>query len=183
MTIRSFEDTSPIIGPRAYVDDSAMVIGDVNVGEDASLWPMVVARGDVHSIRIGARTNIQDASVLHVTQDNRFSPGGYALTIGDDVTVGHGVILHACTVGNLVLVGMGSTVLDGAIIPPRTMIAAGSLVAPGKELESGYLYLGSPAKQARPLTEQELDYLEFSAKHYVDLKDRHLKEEQVARGK
>lgn len=174
MAIRSFEGMTPTIGPRAYVDDSAVVIGDVSVGEDASLWPMTVARGDVHSIRIGARTNIQDGSVLHVTQDNEFSPGGHALTIGDDVTVGHGVVLHACTVGDLVLVGMGATVLDGAIIPPRTMVAAGSLIAPGKELESGYLYLGSPAKQARPLTEEELAYLEFSARHYVELKDRHL---------
>lgn len=174
MAIRSFENTTPAIGARAYVDQSAVVIGDVAIGDDASLWPMTVARGDVHSIRIGARTNIQDGSVLHVTQDNRFAPGGYALNIGDDVTVGHGVILHACTVGDLVLVGMGSTVLDGAVIPPRTMIAAGSLVAPGKELESGYLYLGSPVKQARPLTEQELAYLEFSARHYVELKDRHL---------
>lgn len=124
---------------------------NVVLGDDASLWPMAVARGDVQAIRIGARTNIQDGSILHVTQDNRFNPGGRALIVGDDVTVGHGVILHACTVEDLVLVGMGSTVLDGAVIQRRVMIGAGSLVPPNKVLESGYLYLGNPVKQARPL--------------------------------
>lgn len=173
MAIRSFEGKTPRVGERAYIDETALVIGDVTVGDDASLWPMVVARGDVHSISIGARTNIQDGSVLHVTQDNRFSPGGYALRVGSDVTVGHGVVLHACTVEDLVLVGMGSTVLDGAVIRSRTLVAAGSLVPPNKELESGYLYLGSPVKQARRLSDRELDYLVFSAKHYVELKDRH----------
>jgi carbonic anhydrase/acetyltransferase-like protein (isoleucine patch superfamily) len=172
-----FAGKNPVLGARAYVDATALALGDVALGDDASLWPMAVARGDVHAIRIGARTNIQDGSVLHVTQDNRFNPGGYALTIGDDVTVGHGVILHACTVENAVLVGMGSTVLDGAVIRTRVMIGAGSLVPPHKVLESGYLYLGSPVKQARALTVKELEYLEFSARHYVELKDRHLREQ------
>lgn len=177
MTIRSFDGKTPVLGARVLVDATALVIGDVALGDDASLWPMVVARGDVHTIRIGARTNIQDGSVLHVTQDNLFNPGGYGLTVGDDVTVGHGVILHACTVEDLVLVGMGSTVLDGAVIRSRVMIGAGSLVPPHKVLESGYLYLGSPARQARALTESELAYLEFSARHYVELKDRHLQDQ------
>ena len=115
MTIRSFQGIEPVIGPDTYIDEAALVVGRVTVGADSSLWPMTVARGDVHSIRIGARTNIQDGSVLHVTQDNEFSPGGFALTVGDDVTVGHGVILHACTIEDLVLIGMGSTVLDGAV--------------------------------------------------------------------
>ncbi|MCC6302058.1 MAG: gamma carbonic anhydrase family protein [Gammaproteobacteria bacterium] len=176
MAIRGFAGRTPRLGARAYVDAMALALGDVTLGDDASLWPMAVARGDVQAIRIGARTNIQDGSVLHVTQDNRFNPGGRALIIGDDVTVGHGVILHACTVEDLVLVGMGSTVLDGAVIQSRVMIGAGSLVSPNKVLESGYLYLGSPAKQARPLTEKELEYLEFSAKHYVELKNLHLQE-------
>lgn len=179
MAIRTFEGISPKIGARAYVDDSALVVGDVAIGEDASLWPMAVARGDVHRITIGAGTNIQDGSVLHVTADNHFNPGGHALSIGANVTVGHGVILHACTVEDLVLVGMGSTVLDGAIIRSRVMIGAGSLVAPGKVLESGYLYLGSPAKQARRLSDRELEYLEFSARHYIELKDRHLNGKRV----
>ncbi|MBI5450393.1 MAG: gamma carbonic anhydrase family protein [Gammaproteobacteria bacterium] len=174
MTVRSYQGISPRIAASSYVDEAAVVIGDVTIGDDASLWPMVVARGDVQKISIGARTNIQDGSILHVTSDNRFTPGGYALTIGDDVTVGHGVILHACAVGNWVLVGMGSTVMDGAVVQDRVMIGAGSLVTPGKVLESGYLYVGSPARRLRPLQQAELDYLEFSSRHYVELKNRHL---------
>ncbi len=173
MTIRSFNGITPRIAASAYVDEAALVIGDVTIGEDSSLWPMTVARGDVHRIIIGARTNIQDGSVLHVTQDNAFTPGGFALHIGDEVTVGHGAILHACTIEDRVLVGMGATVLDGAVVRSRAMIGAGALVPPGKELEGGYLYLGSPARQARPLTDEELEYLEYSARHYVALKNAH----------
>ncbi len=174
MAIRSYQNIQPRLGNNVYIDEAAVVIGDVFIGDDASLWPMAVARGDVHRISIGARTNIQDGSILHVTSDNEFTPGGFALQIGNDVTIGHGVILHACSIEDLVLVGMGSTVLDGAFIPARVMIGAGSLVSPGKELESGYLYLGSPAKKIRPLKDKELAYLEFSAQHYVDLKNRYL---------
>ena len=176
MNVRSYRNIHPRIGKNVYVDDAAVVIGDVTIGDDTSLWPMSVARGDVHKITIGARTNIQDGSVLHVTSDNPFTPGGFPLCIGDDVTVGHGVILHACTIGDLVLIGMGSTVLDGAVVHSRVMIGAGSLVSPGKELESGYLYLGSPAKKIRPLRDKELAYLEFSAQHYVDLKNKHMRD-------
>lgn len=173
MAIRSFKGMSPSVHPTAYVDDTALVVGNVTIGDDTSLWPMVVARGDVHTITIGRRTNIQDGSVLHVTQDNEFSPGGYPLRIGDDVTVGHNVTLHACTVEDLCLIGMGSTILDGAVIRSRVMIGAGSLVTPGKELEGGFLYLGSPAKKARPLNDRELEYLTFSSRHYVALKNEH----------
>jgi len=173
MSVRTFQGVTPTIAGSAYVDSAAVVIGDVMIGADASLWPMVVARGDVQSITIGERTNVQDGAVLHVTSDNRFTPGGFALTIGNDVTVGHGAILHACTIGDFVLIGMGSTVLDGAVVPERTMVGAGALVPPGKQLESGYLYVGSPVKQARPLKQAELDYLEFSSRHYVELKNRH----------
>jgi len=173
MSIRTFQGVTPRIASSAYVDADAVVIGDVSIAADASLWPMVVARGDVQSITIGERSNVQDGSVLHVTSDNSFTPGGFALTIGNDVTVGHGAILHACTIGDLVLIGMGATVLDGAMVPDRTMVAAGALVPPGKRLESGYLYVGSPVRQARPLKQAELDYLEFSSRHYVELKNRH----------
>jgi carbonic anhydrase/acetyltransferase-like protein (isoleucine patch superfamily) len=173
MTIRSFAGITPTIAPGAYIDDAAVVIGSVTIGADASLWPMVVARGDVQSITIGERTNIQDGAILHVTSDNAFTPGGFALTIGNDVTVGHGAILHACTIGDLCLIGMGATVLDGAVVPERTMVGAGALVPPGKHLESGYLYVGSPVRQARPLRQSELDYLDFSVRHYVELKNRH----------
>jgi len=173
MTVRTYTGITPTIAESAYIDEAAVVIGDVTIGVDASLWPMVVARGDVQSITIGARTNIQDGAVLHVTSDNPFTPGGFALTIGNDVTIGHGAILHACTIGDYSLIGMGATVLDGAKVPDHTMVGAGALVPPGKQLESGYLYVGSPVKQARALKQSELEYLEFSAQHYVELKNKH----------
>lgn len=174
MSIRPFKNILPKIDPSAYIDESAAVIGDVIIGKDSSIWPMVAARGDVQKITIGARTNIQDGSVLHVTADNEFNPGGFPLIIGDDVTVGHGAILHACTIGNFCLIGMGSTILDGSVIQDEVMIAAGSVVAPGKTLESGYLYLGSPARQARPLKDKEKEYLHFSSQHYVKLKNDYM---------
>ena len=175
MAIRPFDTYKPVLGSAVYVDEQAAVIGRVTLGDDCSVWPMVAIRGDVHDIRIGARTNVQDGSVLHVTADNTFNPGGHALEIGEDVTIGHGAILHACRVGDFCLIGMGATVLDGAVIEDRVMVAAGSLVAPGKVLASGYLYKGNPAKQARSLSEKELSYLEFSSAHYVALKNRYLK--------
>lgn len=173
MTIRSFNNISPNIHTSAYIDETAVVIGDVTIGEDSSLWPMTVARGDVHSIKIGTRTNIQDACVLHVTHDGEFSPGGFSLTIGDDVTVGHRVTLHACTVGNLCLIGMSATIMDGAVLGNKVIVGAGSLVPTGKQLESGCLYVGSPVKIVRELNEKELAFLEYSARHYVILKDQH----------
>ena len=180
MPIRSYQNIRPNLGNSVYIDPMAVAIGDVTIGDDSSLWPFVVARGDVQKITIGARTNIQDGSVLHVTQDNEFNPGGYALTIGDDVTVGHKAVLHACTIGDYALIGMGAIVLDGATVPARTMVAAGSIVSPGKTLESGYLWLGAPAKKARALTEKELAYLEYSSKHYVNLKNKHLENPELS---
>ena len=176
MTLRSYQGKTPTLAEGVFVDQQAAVIGDVEIGEDSSIWPMVAVRGDVQSIRIGKRTNIQDGSVLHVTADNAFNPGGFPLYIGDEVTVGHGAILHACTVEDRCLVGMGATVLDGAVVKTNCMVAAGALVPPGKVLESGFLYVGAPAKQARPLSEKEIEYLGFSAQHYVDLKNKHMQE-------
>lgn len=173
MSIRSFENWTPKIADSAFVDDSAVVTGNVVIGPDSSIWPMCSVRGDIHSIRIGNRTNIQDGSVLHVTHDGEFAPGGFKLTVGDDVTVGHNVVLHACTVEDLCLIGMGSTVLDGSLIKVGAMVGAGSLVPPGKELEGGYLWLGSPVKKVRALTEKEKAFLRYSADHYVELKNRH----------
>ncbi len=173
MAIRDFEQSSPTIADSAFIDESAIVIGNVNIAEDVSVWPLTTIRGDINTISIGARTNIQDGSVLHVTHDSEFSPGGFKLTIGESVTVGHKVILHACTIGNHCLVGMGSTVLDGAVLEDNVMLGANSLVSPGKRLESGYLYLGSPAKQVRALTDKEKQWLVYSASHYVDLKNRY----------
>jgi carbonic anhydrase/acetyltransferase-like protein (isoleucine patch superfamily) len=173
MAIRAFDGKSPLLGPGAWVDPTAVVIGDVRLGADASVWPMCVLRGDIQRITIGARTNIQDGCVLHVTHDSEFSPGGFALNVGEDVTVGHKVILHGCTVGNECLIGMGAIVMDGAVIGPRTVLSAGCLVPGGKTLEGGYLYLGSPAKQVRALTAHELGYFLYASRHYVNNKNRH----------
>jgi carbonic anhydrase/acetyltransferase-like protein (isoleucine patch superfamily) len=172
--LRGYDGHGPALGERVYVDPAAVVIGRVTLGQDASVWPMAVLRGDVNSIAVGARSNIQDASVLHVTHDGPYSPGGLPLIVGDDVTVGHAVTLHACTVGDRCLIGMNSCVLDGAVIEDDVMLGAGSLVPPGKRLESGGLYRGSPAVRARALTDAEREMLRYSAAHYVRLKDRYL---------
>lgn len=174
MAIRSFKGTKPQLGKKVYVDESAAVIGDVALGDDASIWPMCSIRGDVNLIRIGARTNIQDGSVIHVTHRYSELPEGNATRIGNDVTVGHKVMLHGCTVEDLCLIGMGSTILDGAIIRSRVLLGAGSLVPEGKDLEGGYLWLGRPAKKARELTEAELKWFEYSARHYVKLKNDYM---------
>jgi len=176
MTIRTFNGITPKIADTAFVDESAVVIGDVTIGENSSLWPLSVARGDVQRITIGAMTNIQDGCILHVTHDGRFSPGGFACTIGNYVTAGHRVTLHACTVGDYCLIGMSATIMDGAVLGDRLIIGAGSLVPTGKQLEGGYLYVGSPVKQIRPLNKKEFEFLEYSARHYAKLKDQHKEE-------
>lgn len=174
--IRTFAGARPVVGPRAFVDASAVVIGDVEIGEDSSVWPLTVIRGDMHRIRIGKRTSVQDGSVLHITHAGPFNEGGFPLSIGDEVTIGHKVILHGCTLGSRILVGMGSTVMDGAVVEDEVIIGAGSLVPPGKTLASGFLYIGSPVKQARPLTEKERAFFSYTAGNYVKLKDQHLAE-------
>ena len=167
--IRTFNGKFPRIAKDAWVDPSAVIIGDVEIGTNSSVWPLTVVRGDIHRIRIGARTNIQDGSVLHVTHDSRFSPGGHPLLIGDGVTAGHKVMLHGCEIGDFCLIGMGSTVMDGARLESRLILAAGSLVPGGKVLEGGYLWRGAPAQRARELTEKEVEYLEYVAENYVRL--------------
>ncbi|MFG0417384.1 gamma carbonic anhydrase family protein [Ectopseudomonas khazarica] len=176
MAIRSYQQFTPQLGERVFVDASAVVLGDVEIGDDSSVWPMTVIRGDMHQIRIGARTSVQDGSVLHITHAGPFNPEGYPLIIGDEVTVGHKVTLHGCTLGSRILVGMGSIVMDGAVVEDEVIIGAGSLVPPGKRLESGYLYVGSPVKQARPLTDKERTFFSYTAGNYVKLKDLHLVE-------
>ena len=168
--IRSFRGTTPSIGANSYVDESAVVIGDVEIGENCSVWPLTVIRGDINRIRIGNDTNIQDGSVLHVTHEGEFSPEGAQLHIGNQVTVGHKVLLHGCRIGNQCLIGMGSIVTDNAIVEDRVMIGSGSLVPPNKRLESGYLYLGNPVVRKRPLSDRELEFLSYVAGHYVLLK-------------
>lgn len=175
--LRPYKDLFPTIGQRVMVDPTSVVVGDVRMAEDVGIWPLVVIRGDVNYVEIGARTNIQDGSVLHVTHKSSYNPEGNPLLIGEDVTVGHKVMLHGCTIGHRVLVGMGSIVLDGAVIEDEVMIGAGSLVPQNKRLQSGYLYLGSPVKQIRPLTEAEIEGLRYSANNYVKWKDEYLAQE------
>jgi carbonic anhydrase/acetyltransferase-like protein (isoleucine patch superfamily) len=161
MALRRFREQFPRVHPSCFVEDSAQVIGDVELGEDSSVWFNSVLRGDVHSIRIGRRTNIQDLSLVHVTSQ-RFST-----TVGDDVTVGHHVVLHGCTVGNRVLVGMGAVVMDGVVIGDDCIIGAGTLLTPGTQVPPGSLVVGSPGKPRRPLTDEERAVLLESARHYV----------------
>ncbi len=173
-TLRPFAGKTPILGKRVYVDKAATVIGDVELGDDASVWPAAVVRGDMHRIRIGCRTSVQDGSVLHITHASDYNPDGWPLIIGDDVTIGHNVTLHGCTLGNRILVGIGSTVMDGAVIEDDVMIGAGTLVPPGKRLVSGFLYVGSPCKQARALSDSERSFFTYSAANYSRLKDQYL---------
>ncbi|KLN65285.1 MULTISPECIES: gamma carbonic anhydrase family protein [Vibrio] len=175
-SLRSYKGISPQIGQRVYIDSSSVLVGDIKVGDDSSIWPLVAARGDVNHIHIGERTNVQDGSVLHVTHKNAENPKGYPLIIGNDVTIGHKVMLHGCIIEDRVLVGMGAIVLDAAVIEEEVMIGAGSLVPPGKRLESGYLYVGSPVKQARPLNDKERAFLQKSANNYVQNKEDYLHE-------
>ncbi|CAM3889669.1 UDP-3-O-[3-hydroxymyristoyl] glucosamine N-acyltransferase [Vibrio aerogenes CECT 7868] len=174
--LRSYRGICPKIAQYVYIDSSSVLVGDIQIGEHSSIWPLVAARGDVNFITIGERTNIQDGSVLHVTHKNQDNPQGQPLIIGNDVTIGHKVMLHGCTIHDRVLVGMGSIVLDGSVIESDVMIGAGSLVPPGKILESGYLYIGSPVRQARPLSPEERAFLLKSAENYVQNKNDFLYE-------
>ena len=177
MSIRSYKENTPTIANGVYVDDSAVLVGDIEIGEQSSIWPLVAARGDVNVIRIGQRTNVQDGSVLHVTRKTPSQPEGFPLIIGDDVTVGHKCMLHGCTLGNRILVGMGAIIMDGAVVQDDVFIAAGALVAPNKVLESGFLYVGNPAIKKRPLKESEQAFLKQSALNYVKLGAEYLEEQ------
>lgn len=169
----SLLDQFPQIADDAWIDESAVVIGNVKVGPRASIWPMCVVRGDVHRIEIGADTNIQDGTVVHVTSDTRFMPGGAPTILHDRVTVGHQAMLHGCEIREESLVGIGTTILDRAVLEPRTMVGAGSLVPPGKVLEGGYLWVGTPVKRIRALTDTEIEKLAHLAAHYTKLRDQH----------
>lgn len=175
-SLRSFGGHTPSLGQRVLIDPSAVVLGDVELGDDVSVWPQAVIRGDMHRIRIGARTSVQDGSVLHITHAGPYNPDGWPLLIGADVTIGHNATLHGCTIGDRVLVGMGATVMDGAVVESEVVIGACALVTPGKTLRSGYLYAGSPAREMRALNDKELDYFRYSAANYVRLKDQHVAE-------
>jgi carbonic anhydrase/acetyltransferase-like protein (isoleucine patch superfamily) len=177
--IRPYKGISPSFGSNIYLDDSAVLVGDINIANDVSIWPLVAARGDVNTISIGARTNIQDGSVLHVTRKSINNPSGNPLIIGEDVTVGHLCMLHGCELGNRILVGMGAIIMDGVVVEDDVFIGAGSLVPPNKTLKSGFLYVGNPVKQVRQLKESESAFLKQSAINYVELKDDYLKEANI----
>jgi len=174
MTIRKFNQHQPQLGNKVYVDETALVVGNVQIGEDSSIWPMAVLRGDVHCIHIGARTSIQDGTVCHVTHAGPYDPEGHDLYVGDNVTIGHKAILHGCLIESNCLIGMGTVVMDGALIKENVIVGANSLVPPGRVLESGYLWVGSPARKIRKLTEEETEFFKYSADNYVKLKNQYL---------
>lgn len=169
MGIETYRGQAPQLGRDVFVHAAATVIGEVTLGDGASVWPGAVIRGDVNVIRIGAGSNIQDCAVLHVSHRSERDPEGAPLSVGRNVTVGHSVILHGCTIGDDCLIGMGSLIMDKAVVQDRVLVGAGSLVPEGKVLESGWLYLGRPAKALRRLTDEELAYFEYSARHYMAL--------------
>jgi carbonic anhydrase/acetyltransferase-like protein (isoleucine patch superfamily) len=172
--LRSFKGIMPTLGARAYVDLAATVIGDVVLGDDVSIWPGAVLRGDVHYIRIGARSNVQDGAVVHVTHDGPYSPGGFPTIVGEGVTIGHAAVIHACTIEDYCLIGMHATVLDGAVVKKYGFVGAGSVVPPGKVVGERELWLGNPAQRVRLLTDKQIEQLHYSADHYVRLKDVYL---------
>jgi carbonic anhydrase/acetyltransferase-like protein (isoleucine patch superfamily) len=174
MAIRDYLGITPRLGAGVYIDAAALVIGRVTLGDDASVWPFAVARGDLNRIEIGARSNVQDGSVLHVVHDGPYSPGGLALQIGADVTIGHKAVVHAATIGHRCLIGMAAVVTDRVVVEDDVIVGAGSVVPPGKRLESRGLYLGSPAKRVRDLTAREIEQVLYIAAHYVRLKDSYL---------
>ena len=174
-SVRPWRGVLPTVGERAYVDPAATLIGDVVLGDDVSLWPGVVVRGDVNYIRIGARTNLQDGTVVHVSHDGPHAKlGGFATRIGADVTIGHKAIVHACTIEDAVLIGMGAIVLDGAVVKKHAFIGAGALVPPGKVVGERELWLGNPARCVRLLSDSQVEQLHYSAEHYMRLKDAYL---------
>lgn len=168
MILRSYEGKAPRLGERVFVAENAAIIGDVELGDDCSIWFATTIRGDVNAIRIGARTNIQDNCTVHVTHLD------WATIIGEDVTIGHGAIVHGCTVRRGALIGMGSRVLDGAVVGEYALVGAGALVPEGMQVPPRTLALGVPARVKRPLTPEELAHLERSAQNYVQYKDKYL---------
>ena len=176
--LRAHNGHTPQLGQGVYIDPAATVIGDVVLGEDSNVWPGAVIRGDMHRIRIGARSSVQDNAVLHITHAGPFNEEGHPLIIGDDVIIGHQATLHGCTLGNRILVGIGAVILDGAVIEDDVVIAAGTLVPPGKRLVSGYMYKGAPSQQARPLSDRERAFFTYTAANYVRLKDTYLQAQE-----
>ena len=174
MSVRPYLDKFPVLGERVYVDPAATVIGEVELSDDVSVWPGTVIRGDVNFIRIGARSNVQDGAIVHVSHHSPYNKAGYPTLIGEDVTIGHGAIVHACTIEDACLIGMGASILDGAVVKKHGFVGAGAVVGPGKVVGEAELWLGNPARPARKLSDKEIESLLYSAQHYVRLKDRYL---------
>lgn len=172
--IRPYLGQLPTLGLRTYVDPAATVIGDVVLGDDVSVWPGTIVRGDVNYIRIGARTNVQDGTIIHVSHHSPYNQAGYPTLIGEDVTIGHGTIIHACTIEDLTLIGMGACILDGATVKKHGFVGAGAVVGPGKTVGEAELWLGNPARFVRKLSDKEIESLLYSSQHYVRLKDKYL---------
>ncbi len=178
--IRIFNGITPTLGKGVYIDPAATVIGDVELGEDVSVWPGAVIRGDMHYIRIGNRSNVQDNAVLHITHaSENYNPDGFPLNIGDDVIIGHRAVLHGCTVEDRILIGIGAIINDGVTVQTEVMVGAGCMVPPGKTLESGNIYVGNPARKLRPLSESERGFLSYSPQKYVTLKNQYLNQAQA----
>jgi carbonic anhydrase/acetyltransferase-like protein (isoleucine patch superfamily) len=173
-SLRKYKGIWPTLHHRVYVDPAATVIGAVDLGDDVSIWPGAVLRGDVHFIRVGARSNVQDGAVIHVTHDGPYSPGGFPTIVGEGVTIGHGAVLHACTIEDYCLIGMHASVLDGATVKKYGFVGAGSLIPPGKVVGERELWLGNPARFVRLLSDRQIEQLHYSADNYVRLKDEYL---------
>lgn len=166
MPLEPYQNIYPEIAGGAFVHSTACIIGQVTIATDSSIWPYCVLRGDVEAICVGAQTNIQDGTIIHTTHAGPFTEAGRATHVGDQVTVGHRCILHACTIEDRAFIGMNTTILDGAIIRSGAMIGANSLITSGQDITGGYLWLGQPARKNRPLTQAEQDYIVYSAEHY-----------------
>lgn len=173
--LRPYLGKRPALGERVYLDPACTVIGDVVLGDDVSIWPAAVIRGDVNFVRIGARSNIQDGTIIHVSHHSPYNKAGYPTIVGEDVTVGHGAILHACTIEDGCLIGMGASVLDGATVKKYGFVGAGSLVPPGKVVGEAELWIGNPARFVRRLDDKAIEGLLYSAAHYVQVKDDYLR--------
>jgi len=179
MSLRIYDSKQPYVAMGAYVDHSALLVGDVEIGEDSSVWPMAVLRGDLHSIRIGNCTNIQDGAVLHITHPSATNKNGYLVNVGDEVTVGHRAVLHGCTIKDRCLIGIGAIILDGAVVESDVIVAAGSVVPANTVLKSGFVYMGSPAQQTRAITDDDRANIKHSAQNYILLKNQYMAEIQA----